>query len=556
MKRILLATAIALLALPALAQASTCQRVGSAVAVHMSGSTDVATLSRVGSDIYNGLTPCDGATVFNTSAIFILDTTPNRDGQDFVGIDLSGGPFAPGTSSAKNGRVPEIGIQLDLQHGDNFVLVSGGAGPDTIRGGRTIDANGRYNQGLNLNAKAEEQPGKVADPDVTWQYAHPYPNPPANETFQIDGGGGNDTIDLSGGPGFDTPFFADTTIYGGSGDDHLTGGDKTDTFYADAGDDVLDGSNNFDYVSFETSTAGVTADLGNPNPQDNGALGRDTLRHLEVLKGSQQDDVLTARDGPGGLFGLGGNDLLVGGAASDGLDGGPGVDTASYARSANGVTVELGIDKTQNTGAGNDGLADVENLVGSAYADELTGDDGQNTIVGGGGKDSVSGKGGADELQIRDATADQATCGAGSDHVVADAQGTDTIFSDCESIDFAAAAPQPPTPQPPSGSDPGTPPSSPSGDHLAPSLSALKLKQKKISYKLSEPAAVRISVQRKSGRKWKTLRGALSQPGTAGLNKLRFARKLGRGSYRLSAVATDAAGNKSNARRVSFRVAR
>src|SRR3954452_20860391 len=127
MKRtaILLAAAVALLALPSLANASTCERVGSAVAVHMGGSSDVATLSRAGSDIYNGVTPCDGATVFNTSAIFVIDTSPNRNGDDFVGIDLSGGPFAPGTGSSKNGQVPEIKIQLDLQKGDTFVLVSG-----------------------------------------------------------------------------------------------------------------------------------------------------------------------------------------------------------------------------------------------------------------------------------------------------------------------------------------------------------------------------------------------------------------------------------------------
>src|SRR3954447_26901994 len=105
MKRFLLATAFALLALPSLAQASTCQRIGSDIAIHLGGSTDLVNLNRVGSDIYTGLTPCDGATVFNTRTIFIVDTTPNKDGDDFVGIDLSGGPFAPGTGSSANGQV-------------------------------------------------------------------------------------------------------------------------------------------------------------------------------------------------------------------------------------------------------------------------------------------------------------------------------------------------------------------------------------------------------------------------------------------------------------------
>src|SRR5439155_17454901 len=110
-----LVTAIALLALPSLAQASTCKRVGNTLVVQMPGSADVAKLSRVGNDIYNVYAPCAGATVYNTSSIYIRDTTPNTNGQDLVGIDLSGGPFAPGTGSSSGGNVPEISIQLYLE---------------------------------------------------------------------------------------------------------------------------------------------------------------------------------------------------------------------------------------------------------------------------------------------------------------------------------------------------------------------------------------------------------------------------------------------------------
>jgi Ca2+-binding RTX toxin-like protein len=553
MKRLLLAATLAFLVLPSLAQASTCQRVGSAIGIHMPGSTDVVTLNRVGDQIYDGGTPCGGSTVYNTSVIFISDATPNKDGQDFVGIDLSGGPFAPGTGNASSGNVPEIPIQLYLGTGDNFVLVTGSGGPDTIRGGRTIDYNGHYNQGLNLNAGAEDKPGKVADPDVVWQQSTVYPNPPEHETFQVDGGPGEDTINLSGGPGFDTPFYADTTMYGGPGDDKLTGGDKSDTLYADPGDDVLDGGNNFDRVTYETSPGGVNVDLANPNPQDTGPLGKDTLRHLEVATGSMYDDVLKARIGPGGLYGLGGNDLLVGRAFADGLDGGNGVDTASYAESAKGVSVDLGEPgKTQTTGAGDDVLTDVENLTGGPHADALTGDDGANRIDGGGGADSIIGKGGPDTLLLRDGSRDQATCGAAADTVVADSQGTDTIFSDCESIDFAPAPVVQPTPTPIPGT--GNPTPSPAGDHTPPTLSALKLKRRTISYKLSEAATVKFTVQRRTGSRWKALRGALSQAGAAGPNKLRFKRAAGR--YRLTARAADAAGNRSKPKVIGFRVTR
>ena len=556
MKRLLLVAVLALLAIPSLAQASTCQRIGSDLAVHMDGSTDLVTLHRVGSDIYNGYKPCAGATVYNTSAIFLSDATPNKDGNDFVGIDLSGGPFAPGTGSSAGGNVPEIKIYMYLGQGDNFVLVTGTDGADTIRGGVTIAANSNYLQGLNLNAGAEEQPGKVADPDLVWEYQYPQ-NPPEHETFQIDGGGGDDTINLSGGPGFDHAVGRDVTMFGSSGDDHLTGGDGRDTLFDDEGNDFLDGAVGLDTVTFETAHSGVNVDFANPNPQDTGALGKDQFKSLEVATGSAHDDVLMARDGGSALLGMQGNDVLVGSGGKDGLNGGPGIDTASYVRSPAGVSVDLGNPSEQKTGgAGADYVLDVENLVGGPYADELTGNDGPNTIDGGGGADAVSGKGGADELLIRDGKVDQATCGTGTDHVVADTQGTDAIFGDCENVDFAPFAPPPPPTPTPGSPDPGTPTPPATGDHVAPVLTALKLKGKKLSYKLSEPAAVKLRVQRKAGRKWKTLRGALSQKGLAGLNKKRFARHLARGGYRLSAVATDTSGNKSKPRLTRFRVAR
>ena len=60
------------------------------------------------------------------------------------------------------------------------------------------------------------------------------------QMFALQKASANETAaQTSGGPGFDTPVYADTTLYGGTGDDHLTGGDRTDTLYADPGDDVL-----------------------------------------------------------------------------------------------------------------------------------------------------------------------------------------------------------------------------------------------------------------------------------------------------------------------------
>jgi uncharacterized delta-60 repeat protein len=104
----------------------------------------------------------------------------------------------------------------------------------------------------------------------------------------------------------------------------------------------------------------------------------------------------------------------------------------------------------------------------------------------------------------------------------------------------------------------------------------------KVSYALTEPAQVSFTVERpvagrkvgrdcvkpaKKNRKRKrctryvALKGSFTHAGKAGANSLKFTgrlrnRKLTAGPYRLVAVATDAAGNKSAAKRAKFRIVR
>jgi uncharacterized protein YkwD len=80
-----------------------------------------------------------------------------------------------------------------------------------------------------------------------------------------------------------------------------------------------------------------------------------------------------------------------------------------------------------------------------------------------------------------------------------------------------------------------------------------------VSYTLSAPATVTFRVQRRAGGRWRMLRGALADAGGQGANSFRFrarlrGRALAPGRYRLRAVATDADGSASPARRVAFRV--
>src|SRR3954454_3607124 len=544
---VLAVAAGAILASAAPADAASCNYVAAAkaVVITLSNASDVATLRRdPNGEISDGASPCPaGATVNNTNVIFIRDNTPNKDGDDFVGIDLSGGPLGPGATIKGSVETSEIPVDLYLEGGKNFVYLTGSDGPDDIRLGRHLAANSEYMNAIDLNAGSETDAN--ADADVFFQPAYPL-NDAKNETLYIDGGAGNDTIDESGGPGFDGSLMVDTSLFGGAGNDHLTGGGGTDMLYADAGDDTLDGGNGIDLATYETAPGGVNVELGDGGPQDTGAFGQDRLSHVEVLRGSSHDDVLTGNDAINGLDGGAGDDILAGRGSNDGLDGGPGTDTVSYRRppagTTQGVTVDLAKTSQQNTGgAGGDSIANVENLWGRPLADTLDGGAGPNSIAGFEGADSVNGHGGDDQLAIRDGEADQATCGAGADSVVADEQGLDSIFGDCETLDRAPFVTPGPGSDPgathPPATDTGTPPG-PTADTVAPVIGKLTLSPSKLSrarhgkrpagtvvaYTLSEAATVSITVQRctrvRGGRclRWHKVRGKLEMHGRSGLN--------------------------------------
>ena len=104
-------------------------------------------------------------------------------------------------------------------------------------------------------------------------------------------------------------------------------------------------------------------------------------------------------------------------------------------------------------------------------------------------------------------------------------------------------------------------------DHTKPALSKLKLATKKFdgrrgtqfTYKLSEPALLTFSFKRKSGHRYKNVKSKLTLIGKQGTNRARLrylddGNSLDAGTYKLSVVAYDAAGNKSKAATTTFKV--
>ena len=80
-----------------------------------------------------------------------------------------------------------------------------------------------------------------------------------------------------------------------------------------------------------------------------------------------------------------------------------------------------------------------------------------------------------------------------------------------------------------------------------------------VSYKLSEPSLLGFKFKRKSGHRYKNVKSPLTLIGKAGTNRARLrylddGNSLDAGTYKLSVIAYDAAGNKSKPATTTFKV--
>jgi Ca2+-binding RTX toxin-like protein len=281
--------------------------------------------------------------------------------------------------------------------------------------------------------------------------------------------GGDGADRLTGGTGADKLYSANATDLGvliddvGREHDVLAGGAGDDFLGAGYGDDV-DGGDGKDTLSLSLAgaSAGVTFDTAAIVSSQPATVFGGTIKYVEILtylRGTDfadtltlatQSTLLTVDAGAGNdvitsdgssvsVMGGAGDDRFVSGPAGDIFDGGAGIDTIDYSVYAAAVSVTL----SAAIGANGDQLFNIENIVGSKFADTLRGDPYDNTIHGGLGDDVIDGGAGRDMADYSGLSTDF-SWSRGSDGVVtvkdlrvgALNEGTDKL-SNIEILKFA-----------------------------------------------------------------------------------------------------------------------
>jgi Ca2+-binding RTX toxin-like protein len=280
------------------------------------------------------------------------------------------------------------GVAVDLTKQGAAQFISADQGTDVLTDIENVRGS-EFNDTITGDSGANWLSGKAGDDSLV-----------GNEGDDVfDGWGGKDT--LVGGAGEDE-------LFGGDGDDSIQGGDGFDFIEGWEGNDTLDGGaiegEGEDQVTYEFSEARVIVNLSDKDQvvgaetvaggtAVDGLGGIDTLINIVGVLGSNFDDALFGNDEFNYFEGGQGNDTMIGGAGSDGLD---------FFGASSGVAVDLTQqDKIQNFGAflGNDSISGFEEAYGSFYDDILTGNEVDNFLIGQSGNDKLTGGLGNDTLR-------------------------------------------------------------------------------------------------------------------------------------------------------------
>ncbi|WP_296818224.1 calcium-binding protein, partial [Brevundimonas sp.] len=165
-----------------------------------------------------------------------------------------------------------------------------------------------------------------------------------------------------------------------------------------------------------------------------GGSNRLSLDGFGSVWGGDGDDIIVGGAGANNLFGGAENDIIEGGFGDDVIDGGEGIDTVTFqswrppveSLPSVAVTINLLLQVSQSSVSGFDTLRDVENVIGTAFADVIIGDAEANILYGMTGNDRIEGGEGDDVLE-----------GGGGSDFIQGGSGADTLDGG-EGIDTAS----------------------------------------------------------------------------------------------------------------------
>ena len=232
------------------------------------------------------------------------------------------------TGNAAGDGYSNINSLIGTNYNDTLIgdannnALEGGAGADTLIGG-----GGALDFASYVHAPTPGVTAYLVDPS----------DPTYNPLYANTGDAAGDIyIGINGLIGSN---FADKLI-GDNNDNYLRGR---------GGGDVLDGGGGSDTADYAHGGA-VRADLSNPATNFGDATG-DTYISIENLRGSDF------------------NDVLVGDAGNNRLEGGLGIDQTIYTAATGGIIVDMAAGTVSGPGVGNDTLVSIESIRGSAFAD-------------------------------------------------------------------------------------------------------------------------------------------------------------------------------------------
>jgi Ca2+-binding RTX toxin-like protein len=384
------------------------------------------------------------------------------EGDNGLPFVIDGGDGSDEIDAAGHGSRIDGGPGDDTFHADDPRLVGADdaqRGADDFHGGSGHDSISYYNRVVPLTISLDD----VANDGYAGEGDNVH-----SDVEYVFGGFGDDTITGSAGDDELHGYAGADTISGlggddtldtgpGCGEDNLSGGLGDDTLVLDGGGTVDGGPDDDTIKLVGSSSSCATADV-------HGGTGHDTADFSAVQSGDLSfslDDV--ADDGPetddnwhsdiedmiGGAYGMylvgsagpnvitggAGEDLLQGGGGADTLNGGGGYDVADYSDHTGPVTLTLdGAADDGSPGEGDRIASDVEDLRGGAGNDALTGDGQDNVLDGGLGADVMLGGGGTDAVDYSSRDAAVRVDLGGSPGDDGQAGEGDTVGADVEGV--------------------------------------------------------------------------------------------------------------------------